>query len=151
MPRLVVSKGFPGGTISGMYAKFNGTDMKVYGGALDVPIVNGGLVSPTLAFRAAYSTISGVDAYKLKTYGAEIFLSKGFGPITPYIAAGRMRTDARGIIPAAGTFAGATLRDRGNSNRYTAGVRISMLVPKLVLEATQGEVRSYAAKISFGF
>jgi hypothetical protein len=35
-------------------------------------------------------------------------------------------------------------------NRYTVGVRISMFLPKLIVEATQGEERSYAAKISFG-
>ena len=44
-----------------------------------------------------------------------------------------------------------TLDDRSNINRYTAGVRFSLLVPKIVVEVTQAEVRSYAAKISVGF
>jgi hypothetical protein len=30
-------------------------------------------------------------------------------------------------------------------------VRLSMLIPKFVIEATQAEQRSYAAKISVGF
>jgi len=35
--------------------------------------------------------------------------------------------------------------------RVTLGVKISMFIPKLVVEATQGEERSYAAKVAFGF
>jgi hypothetical protein len=31
------------------------------------------------------------------------------------------------------------------------GLRLSLVVPKLVVEATQAQVRSYAAKISVGF
>jgi hypothetical protein len=89
-----------------------------------------------------------VDEYDLKTYGVELFLSKGFGPITPYAAAGRMRSDATGriTIPAVAR----ELRDEFDQNRYTIGVRLSMLLPKIVIEATQGEERSYAAKVSFG-
>jgi hypothetical protein len=30
-------------------------------------------------------------------------------------------------------------------------VKISLLLPKFVIEATQAEERSYAAKVSFGF
>ncbi len=36
--------------------------------------------------------------YDLSTYGVELFLSKGFGPMTPYIAAGRARSDAEGRV-----------------------------------------------------
>ena len=87
--------------------------------------------------------------YKLKTYGLELFISKGFGPITPFAAVGRQRTNATGTVTASSqTF---TLDDRSNINRYTAGVRFSLLVPKIVVEVTQAEVRSYAAKISVGF
>ena len=64
----------------------------------------------------------------------------------PYGAYGRMRTDSRGIVTP--TF---SLRDRGNNNRYTLGLRLSLIVPKLAIEATQAQQRSYAAKLSVGF
>lgn len=146
VPRLVASKGLSKATISGMYARVQSADVTMWGGALDVPLMSGGLLKPTLALRAAYSTLSGSDAYDLKTYGAEIFLSKGFGPITPYIAAGRMKLDATGRVSPT-----ITLTEKGGFNRYTAGVRLSLLFPKISIEATQGEERSYAAKVSFGF
>jgi hypothetical protein len=146
VPRLVVSKGFGAATISGTYAQFSNSAVKTYGAALDVPIIRGTLVSPELAIRGSYATITGVDALNLKTYGLEVFISKGFGPIIPYAAVGRMRTDSRGNITPT-----LTLNDRANIARYTAGVRWSLLIPKFVIEATQAEQRSYAAKISVGF
>ena len=148
LPRLVVSKGFGGGTISGSYAKFNNSGIATWGGAVDYPIIRGTLATPEIAARLSYGTLTGVDVFKLKSYGAEAFISKGFGPLTPYGAIGRQRIDARGDVPAP---VGRTLREKGDVNRITVGLRISLLVPKLAIEATQGEVRSYAAKISVGF
>jgi hypothetical protein len=145
-PRLVVSKGISLATISASYGKVPDSDIAVIGGALDIPIINGGLLSPTLAVRGSYSQLQGVDEYDLKTYGVELHLSKGFGPITPYAAVGRMRSDAEGRITDT-----LTLADEADSNRVTVGVRLSMLLPKIVVEATQGEELSYAAKVSFGF
>jgi hypothetical protein len=57
-----------------------------------------------------------------------------------------MRSDAEGRITDT-----ITLADESDSNRVTVGVRLSMLLPKIVVEATQGEELSYAAKVSFGF
>jgi len=151
VPRLVVSKGFGAGTISGTYAQLRNSNIKTYGGALDLPILRGSLVAPELAIRGAYAQVTGVNVYRLKTYGAELFLSKGFGPVTPYAAIGRMRTDATGDIPATSRTAAFSLRDRSMINRYTVGARFSLLLPKITVEATQAEVRSYAAKISIGF
>ena len=143
VPRLVVSKGFGVGTIS---AKFSNSGVKTYGGALDLPLVRGTLATPELALRGSYATVTGVNVLKLKTYGLEAFISKGFGPLMPYGAYGRMRTDSRGIVTPA-----FRLRDRGNNNRYTLGLRLSLIVPKLAIEATQAQQRSYAAKLSVGF
>ncbi|HEV2721863.1 MAG TPA: hypothetical protein VG323_17720 [Thermoanaerobaculia bacterium] len=149
VPRLVASKGLGFSTVSGSYAKIQNSDVKTYGGAIDVPIVRGSTLMPELAARGSYATISGIDVYKLKTYGLELFISKGFGPLTPYAAVGRQRTNATGTVnTSSGSF---TLDDRSNINRYTAGVRFSIPGPKIVVEVTQAEVRSYAAKIAVGF
>jgi hypothetical protein len=153
VPRLVVSKGFGAGTISGMYAKVNDSGIATWGGAIDLPIFRGTVATPEIAVRGSYATLTGVELFKLKTYGVEAFISKGFGPLTPYAAIGRQKIDARGSVTSTiPTFVAIPpLRDTGSFNRLTAGVRISLFVPKLVIEATQAEVRSYAAKISVGF
>ncbi len=150
VPRLVVTKGFGVGTVSASYAKVSSSGIKTYGASLDVPVIRGTLATPELALRGTYGALSGVDVLKLKTYGVELFVSKGFGPLMPYAAIGRMRTDARGTVHLS-ALPDVTLADRSDVNRYTAGLRLSLFVPKFVIEATQGEQRSYAAKISVGF
>jgi hypothetical protein len=147
VPRLIVAKGYGGGTISGSYAKISDSGIKIYGGALDMPIIRGGVAKPEISLRGVYTKLSGVDVYRLKTYGVEAFISKGFGPITPFASVGRMKTDARGSIDSVNF----TLQDKSSINRYSAGVRLSLFVPKIVVEATQAEQRSYSAKISVGW
>jgi len=153
VPRLVVVKGFSAFTLSGTYAKINDSGIATWGGAVDLPIIRGGLAVPEIAVRGSYATLTGVDVYKLKTYGLEAFISKGFGPLTPYGGIGRQRVDARGEATAPGPTLVALPPFKTNTdiNRITVGLRISLLVPKLTIEATQAEVRSYAAKISVGF
>lgn len=151
VPRIVVSKGLSAATIAASYAKVQDTGAQILGGSLDVPIIDGGVIKPTLALRGSYSTLRGVDVYGLNTYGLELFLGKGFGPVTPYGAVGRQRSDARGTIPATSRTAEITLRDKSTINRYTAGVQFNLLFLRLDVEANQAEARSYGAKVSFGF
>ena len=154
VPRIVVSKGFSAGAISFSYAKVNKSDIKTYGGALDLPVVRGGAAIPEVALRASYGRLTGVPDYDLKVYGLEGFISKGFGPVTPYLAVGRMRSSAGASVTQSlplGSPVTVSLRDTSNINRYTAGVRVSMVVPRIAVEVTKAEVTSYAAKISLGF
>lgn len=151
IPRLVVSKGLGSATVAGSYARVGDTGVEVWGGSLDVPIMGGGFVVPTLALRGTYSELRGIDVYQQKTYGVEVFLGKGFGPVTPYAAYGRMRSDATGTIPATEFVPEIVLHDESDIDRITVGARLSLGIPKLVVEATQAEQRSYSAKLSIGF
>jgi hypothetical protein len=149
VPRIVASKGLKVATISAMYSQVPDSEISVLGAALDVPIIDGGVLKPTLAIRGSYATVQGVDDFGLDTYGAEVFLSKGFGPLTPYGAIGIARSDSRGNINIP-TAAPVVLQDEATTNRITIGLKLSLFIPKIVVEATQGEERSYAAKVSFG-
>ncbi len=151
VPRLVVTKGMGPAAFSASYAKVQKTGAAILGGSLDVPVVKGGVLSPALVLRGSYSRLQGIDVYKLNTYGLELLLGKGFGPVTPYGGIGRQRTNATGTIPATTRTPEIVLTDKSDINRYTLGVRISMLLPKITIEATQAEKRSYSAKLSFGF
>jgi hypothetical protein len=151
VPRLVVSKGFGAGSVSASYAKVSDTGIKTYGGALDLPVIRGSVTFPELAMRASYATLTGIDVLKLKTYGLELFVSKGIGPVTPYGAVGRMRSVSRGTIHIKAGIPDVIMADRSTVNRYTLGMRLSFFIPKFAIEATQAEQRSYAAKVSVGF
>lgn len=149
VPRIVATKGLGAVTISGSYAKVPSSDITMLGANVDIPIIKGTVATPSLTARATYSQLQGVDVFKLKNYGAEAFLSKGFGPLMPYIGAGIVRTDSSGRVERDGALL-YRLDDQFDSKRVTVGLRLSLLVPKIVVEATQGDDRTYAAKISLG-
>lgn len=151
VPRLVVTKGLGAASVSASYARLGDSDVTTYGGSLDVPIIDGGFVKPTLALRGTYSTLKGAEVYDLNVYGVEAMLGKGFGPVVIYGGYGRMRADAAGIIPATTRTPEIRIADKSDFNRATVGVRINLVVPKITIEATQAEVRAYSAKVSFGF
>ena len=154
VPRLVASKGLSVATLSASYAQVPGTDITIWGASLDVPIIGGGITMPTVAVRGAYATLKGSDELDLQTYGAELFVSKGFGPITPYAAVGLARSDAEAhfISGRVTPLPEQEIRisDQSDASRITVGLKLSLFIPKIVVEATQGEERSYAAKVSFG-
>ena len=150
VPKLVASKGLSVLTVSASYAKVQDSDISIVGGAVDVPVIRGGVAVPSLTVRGAYSQLQGVENFDAKSMGVEVFLAKGFGPVTPYVAVGRMRADTSAQRPPDRLALQLPLEHQSDFNRYTAGVRISLMIPKIVVEATQAEERSYAAKISFG-
>ncbi len=150
VPRVVVSKGLVFANLSAMYSKVPDSDVEVLGAALDVPILRGNVAMPTISIRGTWADIRGVEELDLTVYGAEVFISKGFGPVTPYAAAGIARTESVGRIPETALSPAMVLEDEFDQERFTVGLRISMLVPKLVIEATQAEDLTYAAKFSLG-
>jgi hypothetical protein len=152
VPRLVAMKGLSVATISGSYARIPDSDISIIGGALDVPIIRGSLVAPAIGLRATYSGMRGVEELALRNLGAEVYISKGFGPLTPYAGAGIVRTRSIGEIRDSADEVLWRMEDQFNEQRLTAGLRLSLLIPKIVVEATQGaDDRSYAAKVSLGF
>ena len=78
VPRIVASKGIGIGNLSASYAQVPDSNVKVIGGSFDLPLIRGGVVKPTLVFRATYGQLQGVDVFELTTYGGEAILGKGF-------------------------------------------------------------------------
>lgn len=151
VPKVVASKGLSFATVSASYAQVQDSDISVLGGALDVPLVRGGIALPSITVRGAYSQLQGVDNFDAKSMGVELFVAKGFGPLTPYAAVGVMRAETEGRRASTDPLALVLpLEHSSDFARYTAGLRISLMIPKIVIEATQAEELSYAAKISFG-
>jgi len=86
---LQVTKGLPLGLdIGAFYSAVPDTDAKVYGGELRYAILEGSAVSPALAVRGSYVTVTGIDSFDLSSQAVDVSLSKGFAVITPYVGAG---------------------------------------------------------------
>ncbi|HEY5611128.1 MAG TPA: hypothetical protein VIL97_07965 [Thermoanaerobaculia bacterium] len=151
VPRVMAGKGIGLGTLWASYAEIPDSDVQIVGGAFDFPLIRGGLARPTLALRATYTQILGIDEFDLRAAGGEVYISKGFGPLTPYASAGIVHSRSEGHVTSQiPTFVPIILEDRFEQERFTVGLRISLLIPKIVIEATQAEERTYAAKVSLG-
>jgi hypothetical protein len=85
MVGLNVQKGLPFGIdIGASYATAPGSDANLFGAEVKYALLEGGVAEPAVAIRGTYSKLSGVDDVDFDSYGTDLSISKGFGPLTPY-------------------------------------------------------------------
>ena len=145
------SKGFGFGTISGTYAKISNSGIKTWGGALDTPLLRGGSLKPELALRLLVFDADRhrcLSRRRLTARRSSSAKASARSRRTPR-SAGCKSTRAATFPPHAPTA--FTLTDKSSLNRYTVGVRLSLLVPKLVVEATQAEQEATRRRSAMGF
>lgn len=150
-PKLHVRKGLPFGIdLGASYAVVPNSNIKVIGGEIQYAILDGSVALPALAVRGHYSTLLGVDDLDLKSYGADVVVSKGILMFTPYAGVGVLRTD--------GQYAGddptlkANLKDQSaTTSRVFGGVQIALTLLRITLDAEFAEVPVYTAKVSLGW
>ncbi len=70
------------------YTQIPDTDFKLVGYELKWAILSGGIATPSIAIRGAYTKLSGVDQLDLSTASADISISKGILIFTPYAGVG---------------------------------------------------------------
>ncbi|HUR39678.1 MAG TPA: hypothetical protein VM240_00770 [Verrucomicrobiae bacterium] len=86
---LQVTKGLPLDIdVGAFYTTVPGTNVDVYGGEVRYAILAGSTTSPALALRGSYVKVAGVESIALDSKSVDLSLSKGFGPITPYVGVG---------------------------------------------------------------
>ncbi|NND90989.1 MAG: hypothetical protein HKN42_08995 [Granulosicoccus sp.] len=145
-PRVHVHKGLPWGLdIGASVSKLHNTDLSVIGGELQYNLIQGGIVSPSLAIRASYSQLQGITDLDLNSSAIELTVSKGFLMLTPYAGIGLVRTRS---TPADGSeLQAATF----NQEKLYAGVTMNLGLA-ITLEADQtGDFRTYSAKAGIRF
>lgn len=92
---IQVTKGLPLDIdLGAFYTTVPGTNVDVYGAEFRYAILAGSTVSPALALRGSYVTVTGIDSFELQSTGVDLALSKGFGPITPYVGVGYVMGEA---------------------------------------------------------
>lgn len=148
-PRVIASKGFGRLNVSGSYMMIPDTDVEIWGAAMDVPIIRGSLVRPTIAIRGTWADLRGVEEIDLQVIGLEGFISKGFGPVTPYAGFGIAQTEATGMVEEGDFNPEIMLETETEEERITVGARLSLLLFKVVVEAVQTDEITYGAKFSF--
>jgi hypothetical protein len=145
--RIGARKGLPGGIDLGLsYGSALEGDVKLISAEIQYALIKGGVLSPALSVRVTGTRTTGSGAYDLDQYGAELLLSKGFTVLTPYIGAGVVRS--KGTLESS---LGRSFEDTDDRGVIYGGVRLNLLLPKIVVEIEKAEVIQGAVRVGFGF
>lgn len=151
VPRLHVRKGLPFNIdVGAMYSQVPNSNIKLYGGEVQVALLEGTVATPALAIRGSYSTLEGVDDLSLKTYAADAVISKGFAMLTPYAGVGVVQVD--GKYDGSDPILKAELKDQDfTETRYFGGLQLSMMLARVTVEAEYLRNPVYSVKLSLGW
>lgn len=146
--RIGVRKGLPWGVDLGLsYGQALEGDVKLLSAEIQYAILKGGLVKPALSIRVTGSQSMDSEAYDLDQYGAEVYLSKGFAVLTPYVGAGLVYS--KGTLDRGSLLPGFE-EDETRGVIY-GGVTLNLLLPKITVEIEKAEVVQGAVRVGIGF
>jgi hypothetical protein len=122
MAGIAAHKGLPFGIdVGAFYGWVPTTGAGIYGAELRYAILDGGVATPGISVRGAFTKSTGIDDIDLTTYSLDAAISKGFAFITPYVGAGYVW----GKVKANGTFSDVLNNESPDEARVFAGIRIS--------------------------
>jgi hypothetical protein len=147
IPKLHIAKGLPFGfDIAGFYSKIPTTNISLYGAELRYAIIDGGVTTPAVAIRGAYTKLNGVSVLALDTKSLDLSISKGFAMLTPYAGVGKVWTNST-PIPGFGL-----VEDSFSQNKLFAGANLNLGFTNLAMEWDKtGAARSLSLKLGFRF
>lgn len=115
-------KGLPFGIdVGAFYGWVPEVDAGVYGAELRYAILDGGVATPGIAIRGAFTKSTGIDDIDLSTYSLDASISKGFAFITPYAGAGYVW----GKVKVNNTYSAVLDDEEPSHGRVFVGMRIS--------------------------
>lgn len=151
VPKLHANVGLPLGIdLGGYFGAVPGSNIRLYGGDVKWAILRGGVVWPALAVRGAYTKLAGVDELDLDTKSLDASLSKGFGPLTPYVGAGRVWITAEPKEAAAAPPVSLE-KETEQEDRVFVGLRFRALFISAVAEASFARVPAYTLRLNVSF
>ena len=141
-----ISKGLPlGFDIGGEYSTVPGSNISLYGVEGRYAILDGGIAEPAISLRAAYTHLTGVDNLSFNTKTLDVSISKGFGPVTPYLGVGEVWANS---TPDASTGLAGT--NPSNSEVF-AGITFELGIHMALEYDHLAGNTTYTLKFGFGF
>jgi len=149
VPKVHVAKGLPlGFDVALVYSKIPTTNISLVGGELRYAILDGGVATPSVAVRGAFTKLSGVDQLSFNTKSVDVSISKGFLMFTPYAGVGHVWVDSSTNVLSKVT--GTSLTDNFTQNKVFAGANLNLGLVNLAAEVDRtGSARSITAKVGF--
>jgi hypothetical protein len=132
--------------LNGMYSSVPKTGVSLAGAALSWAAYGGSTWIPAVGVRASYTKMFGVDQLDFSSAGLDASISKGFGPFTPYLGAGKVWSK---VTPHSDT---GLQRENLDQTKVFAGIGLKITVVNLIVEYDRtGEANSYGAKLGLRF
>lgn len=147
VPSVRASLGLPlNFDLSGMYSSVPKTGVSLAGAALSWAAYGGSTWLPALGLRASYTKMFGVDQLDFNSSALDASISKGFGPFTPYLGAGKVWSKS---TPESTT--GLQPESIGQTKVF-AGIGFKITILNFVAEYDRtGSANSYGAKLGLRF
>lgn len=142
VPKLHVHKGLPLGIdLAAFMANIQPINANLFGAELRYALIDGGVTTPAVGVRAAYTSLSGASQLGFSTRSVDLSVSKGFTLLTPYAGIGQVWVDSR---PSAGALAAESF----TQGKLFAGVNLNLGLLNLAFELDKtGNTQSWGAKL----
>lgn len=98
---LKAVKGLPFGIdVGAFYSTVPGASVKLFGADVRYALIEGGVATPAVTIRGAYSKLDGADDFEFDSKSVDISVSKGFTLFTPYAGVGQVwgTADPNGVV-----------------------------------------------------
>ena len=130
-----------------VYASVPNSNVKYTGYEIKWAFLKGGVATPAVAIRGAYTKLSGVTDMDISTKSADLSISKGIAIFTPYAGYGMVWIDSKEKSPL------VTLQDVSLSeSKWFVGCKITFFpFMNLVAEADFAKVNSYSGRLNIHF
>ncbi len=150
IPRVHVQVGLPIIPIDlGVsYSAVPDSDIKLVGYEVKLAVLSGGVATPAIAIRGAYTKLSGVDQLDLTTKSADISISKGIMIFTPYAGVGEVWITSTPHSPVNPLLQEESVK----KTKGFVGTKVKIFpFVNLVLEGDFANVQEYTARLNVNF
>lgn len=148
VPKLHIAKGLPFGIdVAAFYSKIPGSNISLAGGELRYAIMEGGIATPAIGLRGAFTKLGGVSQLSFDTKSLDLSISKGFAMFTPYAGVGQVWVNSKANI------APLSLPDQSfTQTKYFVGGNLNLGLTNLAAEFDKtGGIQSVSVKMGFRF
>lgn len=139
--RLHAHKGLPMGfDIAAFMGNVSAINVNLVGAEVRYAILDGGVATPAVGIRGAYTSMNGASQLSLNTRSLDLSVSKGFTLLTPYAGIGQVWVDSS---PSAGTLD----KESFTMGKVYAGLNVNMGLLNLAFEVDRtGNTSTWGAK-----
>lgn len=149
IPKLHVAKGLPFGIdIAAFISKIPSSNISLTGAELRYAILDGGMATPAVAIRGAFTKLNGVNQLSFGTKSLDLSISKGFLMFTPYAGVGQVWVDSSSNVLS--NITGTALSNKFTQSKVFAGANLNFGLANFAAEVDKtGAARSITAKFGF--